>query len=116
MISTLVALLVIGTRAALVSNYPIDFYAIVLDKDDKPMAGVKVTAVVTYDNSVVPMPWATTPGEHRIIAETDANGKIRLVSSGYAFTLFLEKAGYSSAPETLDVRYSFSVGRHDGIR
>jgi hypothetical protein len=112
MISALM-IFVFALGAALSPNSNFVLYGQIVDKDGKPMEGVRIDGEVTYESSVIALPIPFTGREARapVVVASDAQGKFKMTTRGTAFTIHLVKPSYQPGLPTDDAPYIFLIRR-----
>jgi hypothetical protein len=81
-------------------NKPVEFYGQVIDQDENPLSGVRVTVEVRHTNVMVPAPWGDEDQIIPIEKETDASGHFEINGvTGDGFNIeSIQKDGYEVEP------------------
>jgi hypothetical protein len=92
-------------RIAQNSNVPIQFYGVVLDQDDQPIPGVKVT--LSIRTAQEPLPGAIRDEFVKVTLTTDPQGKFSITDAKGALLTMksIEKEGYEASVQAVNRGY-----------
>jgi len=90
-------------------NKPIQFYGLVINQNNKPISGVKVSIKVRHIKVIVPAPWGDEGQMLPIEKETDLSGRFEINgATGDSLTIeSVEKTGFKLSPKTENI-YCYS--------
>jgi hypothetical protein len=93
----LIPALVICLYFSLLPNYQVDYSGMVVDESGSPISGARVTAELSYETSISPIPFTGAPPTIKLVrVSSDADGRFLIRGRGNKIYFYVVKDGYDN--------------------